>query len=317
MANDNCGAGTISMIDLLADNLLKDNIVGLGITPNAMIWHGGSLFVINSASNDMNVFSLNYNNDLTLLETLDIGSSSDTAGLSPQYADIADNGRMFISNYNSNNVSVYDLSLRRTLLKIDVGKAPADVMAIGDKVYVCNSGFDAVTWEYDPGTVYVISTTENFVVDTINVGINPQFMALDPIGRLHIVCTGDYNSIGGKIYVVNTANNQIVQVINIGGTPSHLAINQDNKAYVAAGGGWGVDGPGHVYLYDAATGEDINGPSNPILVNTGAWRVAVGSGDAVYVACLDGDSVDKIVGDQVVLSYPAGDGPSAMFLLER
>lgn len=308
VANAAGGAGNMTIVDITT-GAMQFGAAGLGNVPNDIVRSGSRLFVINSTSNDMNVLDISDRNELSPRRTVDLGVAK---GLRPQYAALADNGVLFISNLSDNTVTMLDTARMIPLGYIPVGLSPADVLAYGGKVYVCNSGYNPQTRSYDPGSVMVISTITNRVTKTISVGTNPQFMAMDD-GKIHVVCTGNYGDIAGEIYKIDVTGDTLVQVINIGGTPGDIAIT-GSLAYVAAGG-WLTNG--EVYRYNAFTGQILNGPRNPILVSTGAMRVIAARDGSVFVACFSGDRVDEIVGAQSTASYAVGDEPGAMALIER
>ena len=312
IANYNGGAGTISSIDLETGYVQRD-VLGIGNTPNDFAWADDELFVINSLSHDMNVFIFQQPDQLVWNGMLDLGIKD---GRSPQLCTVAD-AKMYISNFTTNDLTVVEHRNRYVNpIRIAVGLAPAGLSAAYDNVYVCNSGFHLDTWAYDdPGIVHVVSAVTNRITDTVEVGINPQFAAMDPDGRMHIVCTGNYGDVPGTVHIVDTHTNEVVQIIQIGGTPGHIAITSDGYGYIAAGG-WG-DGPGLVFRYDASTGEILNSPDNPIEVGAGATRVVATSDNSVYVTCFNADRVDKIEGDSVISTYTVGDGPGAMIIIER
>lgn len=311
VANYNGGAGTISYIDRLANDRLVRDVIGLGNVPNDILWDG-RLLVVNSLSNDLNIVALTYSNSFEDEGTRDLGRSLNR---SPQYAAIAD-GRMFISNFNSDDVTILDLGTLQPVGWLPVGTSPADVVALNGKIYVCNTGFDRTTYEFHPGSLSIIHPPDNRIATLDSIGYNPQFMAVDPLGRLHVVCSGNsFTGVPGEVLIYDPGTDSLVQVVALGGNPGEIVITSDGTAYVAAGG-WAPD-PGRVFRYDSRTGRILNGPSNPIEVNAGAMRIAASSDGTVWVACYDGDTVDKVVGDRRVASFPAGDGPGALFVLER
>lgn len=314
VANQAGGAGNLSLIDLRT-GAIRFSAAGLGIVPNDIIHHNNRLYIINSHSHSMNVLDIAEDRTLSSVDTFDLGIESNRL---PQYGDISTNGRMFISNLTYGTVTVLDMDRMQVIAYLPVGRSPADVMAIENKIYVCNTGFyppPPSNDSYEPGTVSVISAPTNTVDKTIDVGINPQFLALDPSGRLHIVCTGDYGNIKGEIYIINTEADTVVQVINIGGEPGELAISPNGVAYLAAGG-FGDDPAGKVYAYNSLTGQILNGPNNPIEVGLGAQRIVAADNNAIYVACYSADQVDKIVNFARVASYAVGDDPGAMAIFE-
>lgn len=312
VANQADNAGNLSFIDL-GTNAVGQAVAGLGNTPNDIIRYNNYLYVINSRSNDMNVLEITADNEIVAAGTIDLGQESGE-DRSPAFADVTGDGQLFISNFNAGTVSVYDINLDRLLAHLEVGKSPQDVRYVNSKIYVCNSGWNNVTSSFDPGTVIMIPAESLFNSEIIEVGINPQFMDVDPSGRLHVVCTGDYNEIEGEIQVISTQSDSVVQYINIGGKLGDIAIAPDGKAYVI-GISWGEE-PGYVYRYNSITGQILNGLDNPIEVGQEASRIVAASDGAVYVSCREADRVDKIVGSERVASFTVGDQPVSMLIYE-
>ncbi len=313
VANQN--SGTLSLIDLYALGAVERDVIGVGTVPNDIIFANGRLHVINSMSHDMNVISLAYSGEMVqVVSPIDLGINLNR---NPQYGSIAANGYLYISNGMTDDITVFDLEALTSRIRSDVGVAPAGILAAGGKVYVCNTGFNFNDYTYGMGSVSVIDTLNNMETTKIEMGEgrNPQFMALDPSGKIHVVCTGNYNDVPGEIQVIDPLTDEVVSYVYIGGTPGDIAINSEGMAYIAAGG-WGSD-PGRVFRYNAATGQILNGPDNPIMTATGAMRVVAASDNSIYVACFNAGTVDKIREGVRVESYTVGDGPAAMVIVER
>lgn len=311
VANQSGGAGSLTAV-ILANRFISPNAAGLGRFPNEIINLRDTLYVVNSGSHDMNVIAMSRDLTFTHVDTMDLGRSQNR---SPQFADVTSNGKMFVSNFNDNTVTVVDIRTREVLAYIPVGESPQGVKVVGDKVYVCNSGFDKSTYEYKSGTVTVLSALDNRRIREIAVGINPQHMALDKANRLHIVCTGNFNDVWGEIHIFNTQADTLVSVVDIGGTPGHIAIAENGIAYLAAGG-WLGDGSGKVYAYNSLNNIKIRKPDNPIVTNFGAMRLYTGRDNVIYVSCFSAGKVDKIIGEQVVDSYTVGEGPGPLIVIQ-
>ncbi len=317
------GAGNLTLIDL-SNGFVRQGATGLGNTPNDIVRRDNRFYVINSTSNDMNVFDLSSQNVITQLDTVDIGR---TGNRCPQYATIAETGEIYITNYNDNTVTVYSPTENRIVAYIPVGPKPQDILAVRDKVYVANCNFNADSMKFGPGSISVISITTNRVIYDLPTGltspVNPCFLAIDAANKLHVVCGGGETYFAGvragEIRKYNTQTDTLEQVINIGGTPGEITINKYGIAYIAAGG-WQLANAqyGQVYRYNVATGQIINGPDNPIRTSLGAMRIISDpvTGD-VYVACYDDGKVEKFRGDQKEASWTVGDGPGAMYILVR
>lgn len=286
-------------------------IAGLGDNPNDILYHSNKLYIINSASNSLDILGFDEAQNLTPIQTVDIG---DGPNKSPMYGDFSADGKLLISNFNDSTVTILNSNTPDIQDYIKIGLSPSDIRVIGNKAYVCNSGFNPSTYGYEPGTISVIDIETKTVVDLIEVGLNPQYLDVDSQGRLHVVCTGNYIDVMGMIEIIDTSSNTVVDSIEIGGKPVQLAITNDNVAYLAAFGEWGEGNPGLVFRYNALTGDIMNGTANPIEVGNGASRVVAAEDGAVYVACFGADSVDKIVEGEVVDTYNIGDGPTPMLI---
>lgn len=324
VANSNNRAGTISVVELDSGTVQRD-VVGVGIVPNDIVYANGYAFVINSVSSDVNV--LGFSGDDRLVNDgspILVGSE----GNLPQYAAYYD-GKIYFTNSVTDYVMVFDAFSRSVIDRMPVGKSPADlcvaqdVTGQPDKLYVCNSGYDYDTNSYDdPGQVYVFSLSDNSFIDSISVGVNPQFMAYDAFGFMHVVCTGNFggdfndpaDDLYGEVHVIDTQSDEVIEVIEIGGSPGEIAISSGGYAYLAAGG-W-VD-EGYVYRYDAVSYYILNDQNNPIVVGVGAQRVVSGNDNEVYVSCYYGDRVDMIIGERSVDSWIVGDEPGAMVYINR
>ena len=92
----------------------------------------------------------------------------------------------YITNYNSNNVSVIDTATSAVTATITVGSHPYGVAVTpdGSKIYVANVGSNSVS---------VIDTATNTVTATIAVGIGPLGVAVTPDGSKVYVTSPDYS----------------------------------------------------------------------------------------------------------------------------
>ncbi len=324
VANSNNRAGTISIVELDSGSVYRD-VVGVGIVPNEIIYINGYAYIINSISADINVLTFNGDDQLLNDESpISVGAE----GNLPQYA-VHYDSKIYFTNSVTNYVLVFDIFSRSVIDTLPVGKSPADLCVVRnvtgqpDKLYVCNSGYDYETNSYDdPGQVYVFSLNDNSFIDSISVGINPQYLGYDNYGLMHVVCTGNYggdfndpnDDVNGEIHAIDVYADEVVEVLEIGGSPGEIAFSTDGYAYIAAGGWVEV---GHVYRYSAENFQILNDMNNPIEVGVGAMRIVAGDDNEVYVSSFYGDRVDMIVGDSSVDNWSVGDEPGAMAFINR
>lgn len=94
-----------------------------------------------------------------------------------------------------------------------VGYQPEEMVIVGNKLYVANSGGYRVP-NYD-NTVSVIDLTSFKETKKIEVGINLHRLELDNYGNIWVSSRGDYYGISSKTYVINSKTDQVTDVINL------------------------------------------------------------------------------------------------------
>jgi YVTN family beta-propeller protein len=141
----------------------------------------------------------------------------------------------------------------------------------GSSVYVANNG---------SGTVSVIATASNTVVDTIPVGTNPSGIAITPDGTHAYVVdsnVGAANGAASNVFVIDIATNTVVHTIPVGSYPVGIAITPDGThAYVANAGS------GSISVIDIATNSVVS--TIPVLGVSGPVAATITpDGTHVYV----------------------------------
>lgn len=125
----------------------------------------------------------------------------------------------YVVNRDENTVSVVDILGFKKLTDIAVGNVPYDLDISSDKrfVYVSN-GAD--------NTLSVIKTSDNRVVDTINLN-NDGFEANGSSG-VRVSSSGRYvyvaNFDAGTISIISTRTNQIIGTVPVGKSPQFIDI---------------------------------------------------------------------------------------------
>ena len=297
-------AYTLSVYDR-ANGSIHQNVATIGQWPNSMAIHGGLGYVVNSGDNNVQLFNLN---DLSLAATIDLG-----VGNNPMQIAFA-NGKGYVSNLVSNTVSVVDLASHAvTGDPIAVGNGPTPIAAAGGKIFVGNTNYQWQTSSYGQGTVSVIDPATDAVTGTINVGTNPQAMAVDSLPRLHVVCTGDYGSVTGEVHVIDPGTEQVVGApIAIGGAPGSISIAGSGIAYLISTSFSDPSVRG-LMAYNSETLDIVNSAANLIHIGTNPFGV-LAVGGCVYVTDFAEDSLyryDPSTQETTKLGV-VGDGPQFM-----
>ena len=167
--------------------------------------------------------------------------------------------KIYVTLSRNNTLAVVNMS-DTTVQEIPVGIAPYDVVLVSDsKAYVSNWGgrkprkgestyntsdsqvlVDPKTGIANNGTISVVDLTANVQSKSINVGLHPSGMVLNPDRtRLFVACANS-----DIISVINTSTDEVIENISVhlqknlpfGSAPNALTISADGKyLYVANG----------------------------------------------------------------------------------
>ncbi|MBV9312440.1 MAG: YncE family protein [Pseudonocardia sp.] len=199
-----------------------------------------------------------------------------SGGTSPWNVAVSPDGRhAYVTNYNSNDLSVIDTVSNVVVITIPVGTNPW-------KVAVTLDGGHAYIANYGSNNVSVIDTSSNAVTATIPVGDHPEATTVTPDGR-HAYVT---NSVSNNVSVIDTLSNAVTGTIAVGIGPGGVAVAPDGRhAYVT---NYNSD---NVSVIDVGT----NAVTATIPVGTNPWEVVMApDGRHAYVTNYSSNSVSII-----------------------
>jgi YVTN family beta-propeller protein len=246
-------------------------------------------FVVNTGSGSVEM--IDTASDETVDDPIDVGSAPGGIAITP------DGKRAYVTNFESESVSVIDTVSGAAVTTIAVGLHPRGVAINpdGTRAYVANEGSNSVS---------VIDTASNETVGLpITVGAEPLGIAITPDGTRAYVA----NWSPGSVSVIDTASNETVGLpIPVGSNPVAVAITPDGtRAYVTNRGSDSVS------AIDTASGA----VATPITVGDGPMGVAITpDGGRAYVAdensngvsVIDTESDDVVGGPITVGEWPRG-----------
>ena len=181
----------------------------------------------------------------------------------------------YITNSESNSVSVIDATTNKVTTTIPVGSNPIGVAINpnGTKVYVVNARSSDVS---------VIDTATNSVVATVRAGNFPQGIVVSPNGKKVYVTNRDSNN----VFVIDTSTNTFVSTLNTGKSPAGVAVSPDGKKLYVTN-----YEDNTVSIFDTTTKTVIT----TISVGRGPKEISVTpDGTRVYVANSDSESISVI-----------------------
>ena len=298
-------AETLSRVELETGQV-ENHVVTLGSVPNQVVYHDGSLYVVNSYSPSLMVIEPITNTVISEIP-LPVNSNPWNVAVLGQYA--------YVTGLATN--SVYKIGLFNSEITDtwETGTSPEGILINGDRVYVTNTAFNPIDYSYGQGSITVFEIYDGDVLGTVNVGVNPQNLVIGPDDFLNVICTGDYGSNSGMVYFIDQWDLLATDSLSLGGSPTEVVIHPNGQAYVAAGG-WTDDG--HVYEYDPVNRTVSHGPSNPIELNTGVMGMAVDDLGVLYATCQMSNTVNSFTPDGAIEgTFNLGSGPSSIAIIDN
>jgi len=198
---------TLSWIDLNSGTVENDFYNkrvgrGLGDTGNDMIRYGSKIYV---AVNVSSTIEIHRASDFASLKQISMVSGSDSK--QPRYL-LAHQGKVYITCFDG-FVDVLDTTSMTITQRIAVGDNPEGLAAVGNKLYVANSG--GLNFPDFDSTVSVIDLVTNTELYTINVGKNPGKVISDLDGDVYVIVRGDYAGIPSRLKRIDSTTDQVVE----------------------------------------------------------------------------------------------------------
>ncbi len=247
-----------------------------GSGPNEIRIQGRTAYITSSFSNEL------------VRADLNAGAVIDEIPLSPEvnpWSVAVVGARAYVSNFVTSTVSVVDLVAGAAIDAIPVGLSPEGLLLADGRLYVANTALDLSTFVYGPGSVSVIDLASGSLIDSIPTGLNPQALARDAMGRIHVVCTGDYATVFGEIDVIDPVSLDVEKVIPLGGSPGLVAIDEGGTGYASSY----FEG---LLVYDAESGVPLRDSTNPVgLGGPGAGGLLPAGGGGVWVTVSGGSNL--------------------------
>lgn len=303
----NGAAETISIFDIDKSEFLSDVSIPVGKWPADIKIRGDFAYVVNTGDNNVQIIDLKSN---TTAGIIDIGDST-----APEKIAFASDTKAYVSSNWTQSVKVVDLSSQTVVDTIGVGVAPWGVAFANGKVYVCNTevvyGDETI---YGQGTVSVIDTVTDSVIETINVETNPTDVVVDSSGNILVLCTGNYAEITGKLIVIDSQTDSASAPVDLGTVPSGITVTSNGIAYITSFGG--------LLSFDIAANSLSHDASSALTDFAGGSGLAADVSGNVYITVPDwtGGGQDKLLimdaAEQLVGDYPAGGGASMVAIKE-
>ncbi len=302
-------SSSLATVEFSLPPQVSDNFggIGLGTSANRVAVLGPEAYVVNSGT-----FGTAEN---ASVQVIDLSSASLVRtiplpdGNSPWDIAVVSFDKVYVTNLYGDSITVLDPRVDGPsaiigTIDLPAGSGPAGILVDGNRAYTANTAIDPQTYTYGQGTVSVIDTATDTVVDVDNdpgngddtpvsiSGVNPQDLAMDGSGNLWVVCTGDWFSTFGVVDVIDTLTLSEADSFVMGGSPGSIAIG-NRLVLVGDGGG------ANLFVIDLASRAVLNDAANPWMLTTTTWSfipdiVFDRSGDVAFVLAFQDDLIIEL-----------------------
>ncbi len=258
----------------------------LGDIPYSMSFHAGNAYIVVNNSGKIEVVN---GDDLVSVATID-------GIISPRYISFIDETKAYVTSLYSDSLAILNLSSNSISGYINLKKTSESIVTVNSQAYVAN-------WT-GGNKIMVINTNNDQVIDSVEVGSEPESMVLDKNETLWVLCNGGWKREHfAELIGINTRSNTITKRFvfpSISDSPACLQI----------------DGKGEV-LFFILTGirrmktDDIQLPSNIFIRDNGYnfYKMGVNpANDEIFVT----DAADYIMKGNIIRYSKAGTFVSEM-----
>ncbi len=212
------GNAKISYYDVEKDSATEDifqpaNNFPLGDVCQSMYFFNERIYIVVNNSGKIVVVN---KKDFKLIATI-------TGFISPRYFLPVSNNKAYITDYNSNTISIVDLSSNTIVGNVPCEGWTEELILSYGKVFITN---------YSKDKIYVINSSDDLLEDSIQVGSAPNSIKEDKNGKLWVLCGGSQtSSIYAGLHRINPITKQVeksFQFPNLSDSPWRLDINGTN-----------------------------------------------------------------------------------------
>lgn len=174
------GNGSLSFYSYDSSKIFNDifysaNKRPLGDVPNSMIINEEKAYIVVNNSGKIEVINHSTLQSITTIDGL----------ISPRNIAVINSSKAYVTSLYSDSVVIIDLHNNSVSGYINIRRSSEAITVTGNKAYVSN-------W-MGGNEIMVINTLNNNVVDSIEVGYEPESMVIDRTGTLWVLCDGGWS----------------------------------------------------------------------------------------------------------------------------
>ena len=146
----------------------------LGDVPYSMMIHGDNIYIVVNNSEKIEVI-----NRKSLESTATI-----TGFISPRNLAVAGDNKAYVTSMYSDSICILNLKENKISGYINIKHTSEAIIVNGQKAFIAN-------W-IGGKKVFVVNTESDKVIDSVEVGIEPESMVADKMGTVWILCNGGW-----------------------------------------------------------------------------------------------------------------------------
>jgi hypothetical protein len=250
------GNGSLSYFSYDSAKIYNDvflNINGwpLGDVPNSMAIHGDKAYIVVNNSGKIEVVKRNTLEAIATINGL----------ISPRNISFVSGNKAYVTSIYSDSVAIIDLTVNSISGYINIRRSSEAITVNGSKTFISN-------W-MGGNEIIVINNINDKVIDSIEVGAEPESMVIDRYNMLWVLCNGGWTRQNyAELVVINTYDDQIKNRFVFPtkqASPSSLQIdgNEETLYYLE-------NGVRQMSIYSDAL------PESPLISESGAWFYKIG-----------------------------------------
>lgn len=153
--------------------------------------------------------------------------------LSPRYIEQVADNKAYVTTF-TDSVAILDIAAFEITGYINAGSRTEGIAVAGQRAYVANT----FNKDWSPATtVSVINTSDDEIIDSIELRAGPSSVKLDSQNRLWVVCHGTYGDNNGAVYVLDGNDGSIIETIELNAGGGDIVFYEDvQSAYISSGG---------------------------------------------------------------------------------
>ena len=243
--------------------------LGLGDVGNDIGIYGSKVYAVINNSNKIEVMDAATTKRLKVIDVKNCRYVTFANGKA--YASAYDGEVQLGENSPNGFVAEIDTTSLKITRTVKVGRQPEEMVIVGDKLYIANSGgYSPPNYER---TVSVIDLKTFTKIKDIDVAINLHRLKADADGDIYVSSRGDYYNIPSKLFVIDTKTDKVKKTFDI--ACANLSIVGD-KGYII----------GSEFSYV-----------------TFKWKINYSMIDVKKETLLEGSFLPKAVSDQIKTPY--------------